>query len=316
MLKIWSDKKFHRGGECHMLIPWWGGDNPDPADPDAGRFARWKEKGSNIFNMVYDPHDADVLVYPSSPTVDPVLFAKFQNMTAGWGSKHTIAFFNDDNDALIPKQSHTWLFRTSFYKTQQRPKEYALAAWSNDWGAFEPCSWSAQPKVSFCGTYDDHGVRKAGTHNLVAHPRITTDFIIRPQFWGGWIGSGRQIAIGKRVRAEYMNNISNSGYVLCARGGGNFSFRWSETLMSGRIPVFVNTDCVLPYDFIIDWSSLFPVVSLGDIGTLGDKLYEFHQSLGPEGFIARQKELRQLWEKWLSPEGFFQNLHLHFSSKR
>jgi hypothetical protein len=34
--------------------------------------------------------------------------------------------------------------------------------------------------------------------------------------------------------------------------------------------------------------------------------------VGPDGFAARQAEMRRLWEEWISPAGFFSNFHRHF----
>ena len=294
-----------------MLIPWWGGDNYDASDPDCGRFEQWKKEGLSLFTMVGRPQDADILVYPSSPTTNPTMFADFQDLTAGLKGR-TVVFFNDDNDSHISKHPHTWLFRTSFYKTQQQLQEFALATWSKDWGVFEPQPWSDKPKVSFCGTFDDHGVRKAGVQALTSYPNIDTNFIVRQQFWGGWIGSGRSAEIGKNVRKDFLLNIASGGYVLCGRGGGNFSYRWAETIMSGRIPLLIDTDCVLPFDFLVDWGKVFPIIKKTDIRHIGDVLLDFHNSLGPDEFVERQKTMRALWEEWISPVGFFSNFHKHF----
>jgi len=299
-----------------MLIPWWGGDNPDPSDPDSGRFEQWKKDGPSVFTMVDRMEEADIAVYPSSPTADPKLFADFQLLTKGFGRARTVAFFNDDNDRPIPKDAHTWLFRTSFYKSQQRAKEYALPAWSRDHGAFHPFPWDEKPKVSFCGTFDDRGVRKAGVEALQGSDGIVTSFIRRARFWGGWIASGRQADVGARVRSEYLENMRDGGYVLCGRGGGNFSYRIYETMMSGRIPVLVDTDCVLPYDFEINWHELFPIVPFEKVKDLPMRLKIFHQGLGPGGFHDRQRKMREVWESHLSPTGFFSNLRKHFKETR
>jgi hypothetical protein len=137
-------------------------------------------------------------------------------------------------------------------------------------------------------------------------------FIRRNQFWGGWIASGRRSDIGSRVRHEFVSNMEGSDYVLCARGGGNFSYRIYEAMSCGRIPLLVDTDCVLPFDFLVEWGALFPVVNKADIKDIGDILLDFHGRLGPDGFAARQAEMRRLWEEWISPAGFFSNFHRHF----
>ncbi len=73
------------------------------------------------------------------------------------------------------------------------------------------------------------------------------------------------------VRQEYVHSMMESDYILCARGAGNFSRRLYEALSCGRIPVFVDTDCVLPYQSEINWKEYF-VCGL----RVGEKVAEFH----------------------------------------
>ena len=48
-----------------------------------------------------------------------------------------------------------------------------------------------------------------------------------------------------RFSSKYTND---NLYGLCVRGFGNFSFRLGETLMMGRIPILIDTECILPFD--------------------------------------------------------------------
>ena len=99
--------------------------------------------------------------------------------------------------------------------------------------------------------------------------------------------------------------MMDSDYVLCSRGFGNYSYRLYESLACGRIPVFVDTDCVLPYDFVIDWKRYCVWVDQSDLDSIPDRVAEFHDDLSPQQFEDLQLECRRLWEKWLAPEGFF-----------
>lgn len=114
------------------------------------------------------------------------------------------------------------------------------------------------------------------------------------------------------ARREFVRNLRESDYGLCVRGSGNFSFRFYETLCMGRIPVFVDTDCVLPLDFDIEWRDYCVWVEADDVGRIGDRILEFHESLGEAEFEERQHACRRLWETHLSPEGFFASFHRHF----
>jgi hypothetical protein len=308
MIKIFSDKKFLPAGfVCHMLVPFWG-QQKEAGDPDADRFDQYIAEGNGFFQMA-PLQDADIAVYPASPTHDPAAFRKFQEMTV---PKPLVAFFNDDSDAVLEYRSGTMVFRTSFYKSTQRPTEFAIPGWSSDHGTLPARQWAPSPTVSFCGQVYPLDVRKAALDVLESDQRIAKRFIRRNQFWGGWIASGRRAETGQQVRREFLQNMADGDYILCARGGGNFSYRIYEAMMCGRIPLLVNTDCVLPYDFMVEWSRLFPIVDKADIPHIGDRLLAFHQSLSPEAFAARQRMMRMLWEEWISPTGFFSNLHRHF----
>jgi len=143
---------------------------------------------------------------------------------------------------------------------------------------------------------------------------VETNFLIREHFLGGaWIPSEDVNWTDlQRTRREYVQNICGSDYVLCTRGGGNFSYRLYETLSCGRIPVFVDTDCVLPYDSEIKWKDYCVWVDEKEVNRIGEKIAEFHESLSDQQFVELQRECRRLWESHLCPEGFFANLHKHF----
>ena len=81
---------------------------------------------------------------------------------------------------------------------------------------------------------------------FVKSDKVKTNFIYRENYRGGAITTEQRT----KTTLEYYNNILESDYVLCVRGAGNFSVRLYETLMMGKIPVFVNTDCLLPLSLI------------------------------------------------------------------
>jgi len=138
------------------------------------------------------------------------------------------------------------------------------------------------------------------------------NFVIRKVFWG----TQADLLTMRKQKEEFVANMINSDYILCARGGGNFSFRFYETLSCGRIPLFIDTDCVLPYDFEIDYKNYCVWVDNHELSQADKILYNFHENISEADFISLQCNCRRLWKDYLSPEGFFANFHKHFNLNR
>ncbi len=157
-----------------------------------------------------------------------------------------------------------------------------------------------------------HMLRAQALDHLEKSPVVDTSFIIRRNFWGGaTLSHGQDLARMRVLRREYLANIVDTDYTLCVRGAGNFSYRLYETLSCGRIPVFVDTDCVLPYEFCVDWNDYVVRVDSTELSQIGEKVAAFHNAMTPEEYVACQHRCRELWEEKLSPEGFFSEMWRH-----
>lgn len=129
--------------------------------------------------------------------------------------------------------------------------------------------------------------------------QVLSDFNERDSFAAGTRGND------PATRMEFLENLRRNPYALCIRGSANYSLRFFEALCLGRIPVLIDTDCVLPCEDEIDWPSLIPIIPYNNYKQASDLLLDFHQQLGPEGLIIRQIECRKIYETFLSREGFF-----------
>ena len=134
---------------------------------------------------------------------------------------------------------------------------------------------------------------------------VQTKFIRRNRYQGG---EPKERDSVEQLRKEFYQNIENTNYTLCIRGAGNFSARFYETLALGRIPIFLNTDCILPFNSQIDWKKHLVFVDYKEIYDIQSKIRHFHHSLTKESLIKLQKENRMLWEKYFSFSGFFREL--------
>jgi hypothetical protein len=326
------------------LSPFWGADAEADDDPTAGRYARWIEQGPARWTLT-SLDDADVVLWPGrwEDTVgrpDAELAARHLLERANARGKASALFFWSDSDAPINVEA-TAVFRTSIVRSRCRPSEHAMPAWSEDFvaahlsGRTVPRPYRERPVVGFCGYAPRRSLRELGRTARAALRRepapgaghrararalaalsesgvIETNFVIRDAFFGGAVTAPDRAAAMHAARREYVGNMVESDYVLCARGNGNFSYRLYETLSCGRVPVFVDTDCVLPYEDDIPWRSLSVWVDEAEIDAVADRVADFHASLGADAFRDLQGECRRVWADRLSPEGFFGHLEQYF----
>jgi hypothetical protein len=159
-----------------------------------------------------------------------------------------------------------------------------------------------------------HAPRVQAIRALRRTPGVDARFIVRDQFafnrWGV-LQPGGTPETAARQRQEFIENLNSSDYALCARGLANCSIRFYEAISLGRIPVFVNTQCVLPYDWMVDWKKACFWIEEKDLANIGRRLREYHAQLSPEEFAAKQTLARELFVKWISPAGFFRELYRH-----
>ncbi|MGB0468540.1 MAG: exostosin domain-containing protein [Pontibacterium sp.] len=260
--------------------------------------------------------------------------------------KPVVGFFSGDRSCEKTPLKNTTLFRESAYKSRlMKNSDLPLPAFIEDFLFYyaddDLClrKKSAKPVVGFCGlasfmdykNYLKLGVFQARSlffqqlwdvspykgERLRSHmlsvleldENINSNFIIRDKnTFIGIVDNQDKF----KLRQEYVGNITNSDYVLCCRGSGNFSYRLYETLCMGRIPVVIDTDIKLPFDDLINWKEHVVWVEEKDINCIGQIVAEFHENLSDEDFETIQKENRKLWLEWLSPKGFYSNFYRFF----
>jgi hypothetical protein len=337
-LRIYSDKSWLPVGKKHviMLYPFWG-DIPLPADdPDFGRFDEYMQSGKEIFEMVNDLPSCNIAVLPFEYAFDEESksVAHKANIAAKEKGKKLLVFYNSDDPSPI-NLDNSIILRTSFLSSTRNHNEFAFPGWSVDFlkqyseGKLNPLRKQTYPEVSYCGYVDSTeestlsikarfqkffakpaedfyakgaAVRGKAVRQLQHDKNVKYNFIIRQGFWA------EGLTDKKAARKQYAENMFQSPYALVARGAGNFSYRLYEVMSCGRIPLFINTDCVLPYGNFIDWKKSCVWLEESEVGQISSKLVQFHNSISGEEFEAKQIANRKIYEEWLSPTGFFKNL--------
>lgn len=205
--------------------------------------------------------------------------------------KPYIVFFIDDVEE--PYLSGFGIqFRTSYRRSENPVWVECLPSFRYD--IDEQLPPVAGNTIGFCGSLT-HPAREEAIRELGrAFPH---DFIIRSKWYGEYTQEQK-----KRYKAEFVKNMNDNPFQLCVRGAGNFSHRFYETFMYGRIPVLWDTDCPLPCPDLIDWRFTIPIS--GNIDVLMHKM-KFH--IGHE--ITDQGYMRSLWEICFTRKGFGNYLH-------
>lgn len=266
------------------------------------------------------------------------LSVQFAERVKAAGKELIIFFTGDCSDEIVPLDAT--VFRLSAYRCRASalaplrifPMYYVDSIWKRHNTPFTPRQKQDKAVVGFCGfarpvhrgnplkrliyhsrmlvdqgwtgvsPYKGQAIRYKALQRLQKSALIDTNLIIRDQSFFG-IGQDQQ-ELRKQHQQEFFQNIAESDYVLCCRGSANYSVRFFEVLCCGRIPVFINTDCVLPYEDEIDWKRYCVWVEESELAQIDEKVAEFHERLSPAEFVDLQWSIYQFWKEWLSPEAF------------
>ncbi len=276
---------------------------------------------------------------------------QFAEKVADSGKEIVVFFAGDCCAEKVPIKNATTI-RTAVYRSQKNQKDIIMPSLVEDFvkeylgDEISIRQKSAKPVIGFCGlaqrdswnmklkTFTYHGLMLAKSLELGVSPYkgkilrnqalkvlaespslVDTNFIIREGSVSVYLTTEDPVQ-RQKTRAEFVKNLVESDYNLCCRGSANYSIRLYEILSCGRIPIFIDTDCVLPYDSVIDWKKYCVWIDEKEVPYIAEKVAEFHSNISDKEFSDLQHECRKLWKNWLSAEGFYTNLHLHFQSNK
>ncbi len=262
------------------------------------------------------------------------------NMIKGYG------YISGDYGKKYPEFKNMYYFRMSGFRSQLSDhnkgfpaalSDYAKILFNNEKLIFN--EKSPNPKIGFCGHATSNKVnylkqllfylnenmnrfiqkpnrndyepffisgyeRFKILRNLQNDDELDTNIIFRDKYRGG---AKNKLEL-KSTTIEYYENIKISDYIICIRGTGNFSIRMYEALMMGRIPVLINTDCLLPLTKQIDWNEHMVIIEWEERKEAGNIIKEFHKNISKDDFQKLQLKNRRLWETHLKPEWILNHL--------
>ena len=320
-LKLYTSRSYEEMAEhVHLLWPHWGASHwHGRYDALYGDFI---DQGRNLFAITENPGEADFFMPPSGWQVGGSPQAERMADVARRHGKPLLVFFCSDSDEDI-RLGGAIIYRTSMARSARRPWEHAWPIWTCDIlrshgsGAVEDRRWGARPSVGYCGYIDYRTIvervqrtvrgrispsmtlRGDAVRALEASSDVDARIILRRAFGGG---------SAEEQRREFADNLLTSDYALVARGAGNYSFRLYEAMSAGTIPVFLDTDCCLPFDDMIPYRDLFVWVPASEVRRVADYVCEYHSRLDERSFNARRRRIREVYDQFLSPLGFHREL--------
>ena len=267
------------------------------------RYKNVIETCKNLFIYVDTIEECDIVVSPYKyKGINDVNLKSLVELTFKF-NKILYIFFNDDFDKpILPYHKNIKIFRTSFNKSTRLMNEYALPAFSPDY--FDN-NYLENPNLSigYCG-HKIHGRDKY--LNILLNSNLETDFILRNGFWAP--GIDKLVA-----RKEYIDNINRNLFTFCYRGAGNFSYRFYDVMMMGRIPILITTDSVYPFEEKYKIADIGLVIDEKELKNKDITKYFFieienYYNKNKNNFLKIQKQNRKIWEDFFSPCGFLRNI--------
>lgn len=247
-----------------------------------------------------------------------------------------------DSDAEIPTPKAV-ILRTSQYRFKMKPNEIMVPAYVEDLREAYPeiaspiprpktdlpvigfTGWATIPFkhkaalwgktymfrliARFDGKYACFSPGVTMRHTLLkrlsASPKVQSNFLVRQTYSGHTSTLQGDV---RTLRTQFIQNILASDYILNIKGNGNYSQRFYETLSLGRIPLFIDTACILPLENLIDYKTCTLFVDYRDIARIDTIIADFHQALSPEAFGEMQRHARRIFEQYLRVDRFTEYL--------
>lgn len=290
-----------------------------------------------LIELVDSPEKADIILLPHNyPSVArKSAYIRRQIALAKQYNKQLVVFWHGDSDQAFPS-AEAIVFRTSQYRGCKRPNEIMMPAYADDLLHGELAlrtRHAGKPIVGFCGwahyknlknrigtLLKNSYIRVSGigrvrrrnrikgiTYRMKAIKHLLRSRCIEPNIIVRSSYSGHSSTIKTdpvKTRQEYIDNLLNSDYALVIKGDGNYSYRFYEALSLGRIPVVLDTGCILPLEDTINYRDFVLRVSVSSLYRIDEIVAVHYAALSSEEFMAMQKKAREAFEKYLRIDAF------------
>lgn len=214
-------------------------------------------------------------------------------------NKYLLYFCSGDVPPIIlPHRKDVFVYKTSLDSSRLQNNEYIMGVGVND--AFNS-RYIEEPKltIGFVGQ-TAHGRLKYLEY--LEKSNIETDFIKRDMDFTRFKESKR-----KAIMKEFYDNMERNIFIFCYRGRGNFSVRFYETLMMGRIPIVINTNCIYPFTDLIDYNNVGLFIEENDLNkemNLEQRILDYYEK-NKNNLLEIQKNNRKIYEEYFSKKQMY-----------
>lgn len=108
---------------------------------------------------------------------------------------------------------------------------------------------------------------------------------------------------------EFCKIIASSVFGLCPRGYGANSFRTTECMQYGTIPVYISDEFIIPFN--IHFNEFGILVKESDIFRLDYILF----SIDPLEILRKQDKIKKIYKEYYTYEGLFKNIIKHLEGE-
>ncbi|MDO8619898.1 MAG: exostosin family protein [bacterium] len=293
-----------------------------------------------FFNLVDRKEEADFFAVPFEyfDVVDGFgsYLARVYASAKEAGKKVLLFDYTDYVDRVPTLPKHAVLFRVSAYRHHKKENEFVMPYFVQDFGSLPFSTKSPEPVIGFCGlsgygrfpqsikaevkwymtavTLFLQGDRLRAVHRKGIYWRKQSLSVLRqtagikPAFVERHAYSLHRDSVEgtpERIRAEYTENLRASHLALVVRGDANASQRFYEALSAGRIPLFLDTNCVLPLEELVPYDSGMLRVPWTGLRTLGEVASKRYTMLTDTAFMEMERSARRIFQGYLKLDRYF-----------
>jgi hypothetical protein len=199
---------------------------------------------------------------------------------------------------ILPNDANILVFKTSLYNDIEKPINEHIIPPPDIHDNFSYFLENPDLSIGFVGQ-KNNGREKICEY--FEKSGLKTNFILRDNYI---------FKLTKNLRKDFEDNMNNNLFTLCYRGHGNFSARFYETLMRGRIPIQINSSSIFPYENEINYSDIGIFIDEEDLETIDIQkvVRDYYDQKSANELLQIQKNNRRIFMEYFHMDNYFSKI--------